>query len=448
MKFPAYPKYKPSGVEWLGDVPEHWEVKRGRFVMQVNPCRGNAAELDPDDEVSFVPMEAVGVLGGLNLEQTKSISEIGPGYTEFQNGDVVVAKITPCFENGKGALAADLINGVAFGTTELHVLRAASALDSRFLFFITISSSYRKTGEAEMYGAGGQKRVPPEFNKDFRTPLPPIAEQQTIADFLGQETARLDTLVAKRQALIKKLKEKRTVLISRTVTCGLNPEAKLKPSGIEWLGDIPAHWERLPFTKYIVDKADYRGKTPEKVTDGIFLVTAKNVRMGFIDYESSQEFVRPEDYDEIMRRGLPRRGDVLFTTEAPLGNVALVDREDIALAQRIIRFRMMPSRFSSKFTLYAMMSDSFQGQLERLSTGSTAEGLKASKLFSIWLVAPPIPEQIAITKFLDRETSKIDQMAEKVELAIARLQEYRTALITAAVTGKIDVTGQPGNKSK
>jgi type I restriction enzyme S subunit len=272
-----------------------------------------------------------------------------------------------------------------------------------------------------------------------------------IVDFLDHETAKIDTLVAKKRTLIERLKEKRTALISRTVTrglppgaaraAGLDPHPKLKPSGIDWLGDVPEHWDVLPFTKYVAEKADYRGKTPEKTKDGVFLVTARNVRMGYIDYEGSQEYVAQDEYEEIMRRGLPKKGDILFTTEAPLGNVALVDREDIALAQRIIRFRLNPKRFFETFALYGMMSDHFQIQLQSLSTGSTAEGLKASKLPILRLIAPPIQEQRVIAEFLEIATAKIDGMVAKVETAIERLQEYRAALVTAAVTGKIDVRG-------
>ncbi len=210
-------------------------------------------------------------------------------------------------------------------------------------------------------------------------------------------------------------------------------------TGVEWLGEIPAHWGVKPFTKYLVEKSDYRGKTPEKVASGVFLVTARNVKMGLIDYECSEEFVAEDEYDEIMRRGLPKKGDVLFTTEAPLGNVALVDREDVALAQRIIRFRMHTKHFDSRFTLFAMMSDYFQAQLLRLSTGSTAEGLKASKLTMLRLVAPPLIDQCAIVDLLERETTRIDVLVAKVRDAIDRLKELRTALIAAAVTGKIDV---------
>lgn len=253
MRYPAYPQYKPSGVEWLGDVPEHWEVKRGRFCMRVNPRAERLRELEPEDEVSFIPMEAVGEYGGLKLDLTRKIGDVGGGYTEFQDGDVVVAKITPCFENGKGALAPSLLNGAAYGTTELHVLRALPEMERRYLFYLAISFAYRKTGEAEMYGAGGQKRVPPEFNKDFRTPIPPLPEQRAIANFLGAETAKLDTLVAKKRALIEKLEEKRTALISLAVTgalppdaaraAGLEPHPRLKPSGVGWLGNVPEHWE-------------------------------------------------------------------------------------------------------------------------------------------------------------------------------------------------------------
>ncbi|MBX9810349.1 MAG: restriction endonuclease subunit S [Burkholderiales bacterium] len=213
-----HPKLKPSGIDWLGEVPAHWDVKRGRFCMLVNPPSERLRKLSEDDEVSFVPMEAVGEYGGLNLDTIKPLGEIGSNYTEFQDGDVVVAKITPCFENGKGALAAGLINGAALGTTELHVLRARSNLNSEYLFYITISSVYRKTGEALMYGAGGQKRVPPEFSKDFLIPLPPLDEQIAIADFLDRETARIDGMVAKVETAIERLLEYRAALITAAVT--------------------------------------------------------------------------------------------------------------------------------------------------------------------------------------------------------------------------------------
>jgi len=437
-RYKPYPKYKDSGVEWLGEIPEEWESRRLKFAAALNPSCPEIRKFSSDTEVSFVPMEAIGEYGGLELTQTKSLAEVGSGYTCFRNGDVVVAKITPCFENGKGALATGLSNETAFGTTELHVLRARE-LDPGFLFYITMSHAFRCLGEAEMYGAGGQKRIPESFVEDFRQPLPKAWEQQKIVTFLDRATARIDALVAKKERLIELLQEKRAALITQAVTKGLDPNISVKNSGIEWPTEIPVNWEVKPFTKYTIEKSDYRGKTPEKVASGVFLVTARNVRMGFIDYECSQEYVSELDYEEIMRRGKPKKGDLLFTTEAPLGNVAIVDREDIALAQRIIRFRMNPRYFDNRFCLYSIVSDYFQAQLITLSTGSTAEGLKASKLPTLRIISPQPTEQRAIAAFLDTETAKIDSLIVKIRQAIDYLKEYRTALISAAVTGKIDV---------
>ena len=211
-----HPKLKSSGVEWLGEVPAHWEVKRGRFCADVNPQPFRS--LHPDSEASFVPMEAVGEYGGLNLSQTRYVFEVNSGYTEFKDGDVVVAKITPCFENGKGALATGLLNGIGFGTTELHVLRPFENLDVRFLFYFSISQVFRNMGEGEMYGAGGQKRVPPEFCKDIQIPLPPVEEQRAIATFLDRAIAKIDTLMTKIETAIERLQEYRSALITAAVT--------------------------------------------------------------------------------------------------------------------------------------------------------------------------------------------------------------------------------------
>ena len=253
-----YAEYKDSGVEWLGRMPNSWKPKRLRFALKTNPS-SKEIKLAPEDLVSFVVMDAVGEYGGLRLDTEKELSDVGSGYTFFANDDVVVAKITPCFENGKEAIAEALTNGLAFGTTELHVLRAGLDLYPRFLFYITISDLFRSFGESEMYGAGGQKRVPESFIKDFVAALPSLPEQQTIARFLDHKTAQIDALIAKKEALLEKLAEKRTALISHAVTKGLNPQTKMKDSGVEWLGQVPENWV-VKKLKYFVTA--YGGGTP------------------------------------------------------------------------------------------------------------------------------------------------------------------------------------------
>lgn len=213
---PAAPM-KKSGVEWLGDVPAHWEVKRLRFTLNLNPVKSEL-NIPEDTLVSFIPMEAVNFDKNLTLSEERNLDEVYKGYTYFKNDDVVLAKITPCFENGKSAIAQNLTNGIAFGTTELHVLRPQDSINNHFLYYLIKSDSFMKIGESEMYGAGGQKRVPEEFIKNFLIGLPPYYEQVTIADYLDQETAKIDRLCETVNQTIGRLKEYRTALITQAVT--------------------------------------------------------------------------------------------------------------------------------------------------------------------------------------------------------------------------------------
>lgn len=208
---------RDSGVAWLGDIPAHWVPKRMRFCMKTNPSKGEI-KLNDDELVTFIPMEAVGEFGGLNLDAEKELGEIGGGYTYFADSDVVVAKITPCFENGKGAIARGLKNGIAFGTTELHVMRSDDTLLPDYLFHLTMSHPFRCIGESEMYGAGGQKRVPETFLKDFRIGLPPVNEQQDIIDYINKVNQKLDLQMSKATDVISRLTEYRSALITNAVT--------------------------------------------------------------------------------------------------------------------------------------------------------------------------------------------------------------------------------------
>jgi restriction endonuclease S subunit len=210
---------KDSGIIWLGEVPAHWEVKRLRYVAELNPSKSEIAALDRETLVSFLPMDAIGDDGKLNLEREKPIAEVETGYTFFREGDVTVAKITPCFENGKGAVMRGLTQGIGFGTTELIVARPiASQTNSDYLHSLFTSIVFRKNGEGHMYGAGGQKRVPDDFVRNFEIAFPPLAEQLSIATFLDTETEKFDTLTAEANHAIELLKERRSVLVSAAVT--------------------------------------------------------------------------------------------------------------------------------------------------------------------------------------------------------------------------------------
>ena len=154
----------------------------------------------------------------MNLDEVRDLESVYNGYTYFADGDLCVAKITPCFENGKGALAEGLTNGVGFGTTELHIIRPEESIDRRYLFYVTISDDFRKLGESEMYGAGGQKRIDEGFIKDWMPPLPPLNTQQRIAQFLDEKTAQIDYIAARVEASVELLGEYRAALITAAVS--------------------------------------------------------------------------------------------------------------------------------------------------------------------------------------------------------------------------------------
>lgn len=217
-KWKPYPACKDSGIQWLGEIPAHWEVRRLKYATVVGPSKTEIDSIDPNTYVSFLPMECISEDGSLSLATTCRISSVRNGYTYFRNGDVIIAKITPCFENGKGALCKGLTNGIGFGTTEVYVLRPGGRADGRFLFYVTKSHPFRKLGELCMYGSAGQQRVPEWFVKDYRLSLPPLPEQRAIAAFLDRETEKIDALIGKIQQHIDTLREYRTALISAAVT--------------------------------------------------------------------------------------------------------------------------------------------------------------------------------------------------------------------------------------
>jgi type I restriction enzyme S subunit len=441
QQFRPYPVYKDSGVDWLGEIPAHWEVKRLKLVATLNPRPTELRGFGLEVEVSFVPMEAIGEQGGLDLSKTKPFAEIANGYTYFRDGDVVIAKITPCFENGKGAFAKTLTNGIALGTTELHVLRASSPLHPQFLFYVTLSDAFRRLGAAEMYGAGGQKRVPESFLENLQQPLPPIDEQCAIAAFLDQEMARIDTLVAKKERLMMLLREKRAALITRAVTKGLDPNARMKDSGVEWLGRIPAHWgvTRLRYGCSLL--RDGTHQPPERVAKGYPLLSVRNIVDGKLVRLPDDSMISESEFGVLERSFSIQENDVLLAiVGATLGKVALVQPGEPFAVQRSLAV-LRPRRELLNFGYLAsfLQSRPFQSVLWQSVGYSAQPGIYLNALASFHVAAPSIREQVAIVEFVRGTAGTIDELIGRIGDAIDRLKELRTALISAAVTGKIDV---------
>ncbi len=431
LHWKPYPAYKPSGIEWLGEIPSQWQMMRLRFCAKINPTKSEVSLLPRDTTVSFIPMEMLSV-GGISLEYTKTLEECSSGYTYFRNSDVITAKITPCFENRKGAVAEGLENGIGFGTTELHVLRANPDLNPKFLFYLTANHSFREIGTGAMYGAGGQKRVPDDFIRDFRHPTPPLDEQRAIAAFLDRETARIDVLIEKKRRQIELLQEKRTALISHAVTKGLDPNAKMKPSGIEWLGEIPADWkiQRIKYCAQLI-----MGQSPpsdECNEDGRGLPFLQ----GCAEFGSVSP--TPKQFCETPRKTVIA-SDILISVRAPVGALNIADQQ-YGIGRGLCAIRASDPVIDRRYCWHLL--EALRWQLDIVSSGSTYDAVSAEDVGNIRAIIPSILEQRAIAAFLDRETARIDALIGKIEKSIELLRECRSALISSAVTGKIDVRDQ------
>lgn len=441
MGYRRYQEYKESGLDVLGRIPSHWETQRLHDIANLITSNVDKKSLDGQREVRLC--NYVDVYKNKKINTSLEFMVATASNTEIKKfrlapDDVIITKDSESPRDiGVPTLVTESAEDLLCGY-HLTIIRPQEKISGSFLYYSlqALTGAYQFTSAANGVTRFG---LTSQGTKNVRTCVPVLVEQIKIAEFLDYKTAQIDRLIEKKQELIEKLQEERVTIITQAVTRGLTPDTSLKDSDIEWLGKIPGHWQCAGFTKFISSQVDYRGKTPEKVQEGVFLVTAKNIKDGTINYELSKEYVRDDQYDEIMSRGKPEIGDLLFTTEAPLGEVANIDRTDIALAQRVIKFRGEAAQLDNYFARYWFMSSPFQDHLKSLATGSTALGIKASKLFALRIALPPLEEQIAIKSFLDKRLQTLAATEAKIIEAIETLQEYRTALITAAVTGQIDV---------
>lgn len=416
-----------------------WPTKRLRYVTQ----RSQFAEPRAGAEVTFLPMEAIGEHGDLDLSQIRPVEEVQSGYSRLSDGDVVVAKITPCFENGKGALVEKTRTGVGYGTTELHVLTPSPEIDGRFLYYVTVEPRFRQLGQASMTGAAGQQRVAEDFVRDFRIEVPPLGKQRAIADYLDRETARIDALIAAKERVLTLLAEKRRALITRAVTRGLDPNAPLRDSGIPWLGEIPAHWDRAQLRRFMQSiTSDSRGWAEHYSDSGSLFIrignlTRESVRL---DLSDAKHVEVPEGAEGERTR--VRRGDLLFSITAYLGSVALVDLdiEEAYVNQHITLVRLDEARgLLPAYAAYAALSDVGQTQLVAQSYGGTQTQLALDDIRELWLPVPPLDEQTAIVRYVEASQATLAGLRSSAEATIRLLRERRVALIAAAVTGQINV---------
>ncbi len=449
-----YAAYKDSGVEWIGEIPAGWEVKKLKYDVLVNPSK-EGINKESDDIVVFLPMEKVKEDGKIDCSIKKPISELYSGFTFFRKNDVIIAKITPCFENGKGALLNELETDIGFGSTEFHVLRAKQNICNQFLYYITKSEIFMKTGEAFMSGAAGQKRVPTDFISDFPLASPSLEEQTAIANYLDRKTAEIDALIAQKQRLIELYQEEKTALINQAVTKGIDPDAKLKDSGINWLGEISESWDTKKL-KHFIEKLESGvsvNSTDFPVSEnGLGILKTSCVYNYRFDPNENKEIW----HTEIERAKVnPQEGQLIISrmnTPDLVGASGYVEQShpNLFLPDRLWQTKFYKyAVINTRWLSFLIKSLSFRKLLSILATGtsSSMKNLSQEDFLNIDIPYPNEKEQTAIVHHIETETARIDAKIAKTQRIIELQKEYRSALISEAVTGKIKVPDTTAQES-
>ncbi|RDH96871.1 type I restriction enzyme S subunit [Curtobacterium sp. AG1037] len=391
-----------------------------RYLVRFNP-RPSATK---SDESCYLPMEAISEFGAVDSSRRRPTSELAQGYSFLADGDVAYAKVTPCFENGKGLRATALPEGHAFATTEITVMRPSSSLDSRYLAWTLQSEDFRGPGEAHMSGAGGLKRVPESYAARFRVRHPSIDVQRAVADYLDRETAQIDAFIAKNEELITLLTERRTAQIDALLSSVASEQHEVK---INWL-----------FTFHNGDRGASYPSRDEYVSEGVPFINAGHLKNGAVDY-NAMNYIPDVKFAEMGGAKL-RAGDILFCLRGSLGKLGVFDEDGSgALASSLVALRRRNPAMSVTFFAYLLQSSRVRDAIDLAQTGSAQPNLSVEQLAQFRLSVPGVAAQHEIARKIELITESVDEAIEIARCGVSLAQERRAELITATVTGKIDV---------
>ena len=444
MSFPRYPKYKASGVDWLGDVPERWHATPIKHLGRLKGGAGFPHEKQgvEGEELSFHKVNALAQADGdgFLLQSDNTITR----DTASQLGAFVFPPQTIVFAK----VGAALLLG------RIRLINHDACIDNNMMGLVVQHDQFcigfvRHAMSLVRFDLIANPGAVPSLNEgqigDFRLPIPPLDEQTKIASFLDRETSKIDGLVGEQRRLMELLKEKRQAVISHAVTKGLNPHAPLKPSGIEWLGDVPEHWMVLPLHRVVQERRriTYGIVQPgEPDPTGRFMVRGQDYSTGWSNPDS---IFRVSDAIEVpYQRARLRSGDLVITiVGAGVGNIAVVpDWLDGAnITQTTARIAVDPRKANPEFVAGVLQGPIGKRSVELYAKGAAQPGLNLEHVRIFPVTVPPIDEQRQIAAFIHRETSRLDALTAEAERGIELLQERRAALISAAVTGQIDVRG-------
>ena len=441
-KYKKYAEYQDSGAQWLGEVPNHWGVEYSKWLFEERNIKATAHDemLTASQKYGVIPQKmfmeleqqkVVQVLSGHDILKKAEANDFVISMRSFQGGIE--------FSEYSGAVSSAYVplkprEGLSLAYYK-HLFKSAPYIQA-----LQTTTNLVRDGQALRYGNFIQVRIP----------LVPLEEAEKIGQFLDYETAQIDSLIAKQEKLIELLKEKRQAVISHAVTKGLNPDVKMKDSGVEWLGQVPEHWV-VSLVKYqckeITDGAHI---SPDLENGEHFFVSIRDIKEGIINFEDAL-LTSTKSYQYLVHTGCkPFAGDILFSKDGTIGQTAITPSDiDFVVASSLIIIRPKYSKITSEFLDLLLRSDIVQEQVESFVKGAALRRLSIQNLLKIWGVFPPIDEQRKIVEFVLYQLDKYKDLEAKAEKQVELLRERRTALISSAVTGKIDVRNwQHPNEAK
>lgn len=438
----TYETYKDSGIEWIGNVPSHWEVFPMKY--KVNLYNGNSIKddekplyEDDSDAIPYIATKDVNVDNhSIDYENGMYVKNLDHSFVRAPKGSSLM-----CIEGGSAGRKIGITNQEVAFINKLccFTTKDISILDNLYLYFYLQSSTFKNKFTSHLSGLIGGVSI--SEMKNFEMICPPLFEQQAIAEYLDKNCSKIDALIAELEQQVTDLGTMKKAEISRIVTKGLNPDAPLKDSGIEWIGEVPSHWEivRLgQYTSKIGSGITPRGGSETYVDSGIPLLRSQNILFEGIDI-SDVAYITNE-VDESMRGSRVLPGDVLLNiTGASIGRCYYV-LESFGPAnvnQHVCIIR--PNGLDTRYLYYTLSSECCQTQIKVLQTGGNREGLTGLALKSFRIPLPDKDEQIRISDFLDTYCAKVDVTVKELQAQIADLKLYKQSIISEAVTGKIKV---------
>lgn len=427
-----YEKYKDSGVDWIGEIPEHWKMLSNKYIFKLK--KNQVGKKSADYELLSLTLKGI-IKRDMENPEGKFPAEFDT-YQEVKKGDFIFCLFD--VEETPRTVGLSDFDGMITGA--YTVFTASEETDRKYLYYFYLNLDEKK--RLKFLYRGLRNTIPKDSFFTFKTTFPPIEEQQTIATFLDAKTAKIDQRIANRQKEIELLKERRQILIQKAVTTGLDDTAPLKDSGVDWIGEIPEHWEvrkLKSLSKKIVDGTHF---TPYYVDDGIpFLRVTDLTKMqnGKIQWENTKRIGRLE-HELLIKRAFAEKGDVLLSKNGTIGLTKVVDWDEefsIFVSLCLIKLR---AEISPYYFTYFFNSPIVEEQLNFGSSRTSVTNLHLEKIKELIVVLPPKAEQNKIIEKIDEFSLPIDKAILLKQQEIEKLKEYKTVLIDNVVTGKVRVS--------